>query len=561
MAKNKHVNAIFDDTLSLWPDFFGDNFNWLPLKTKADMFMRFWAVFLLLTLLIINTHAQPAKPRKLGPALNVHSFNYQAPSISLDGNTLLFLYDYTEDGEQAVFLSTRQGGNWKEPVALPKRLVSLAYQRASTLSPDGKTIYLTSQKAGLGGYEIWYSTISGNAFSEAMPVGAPINSAFHEGSPTITADGSTMYFMRCIKMNSTSADECKIFMSKKDNRNAWSAPVELPATINAGNSQMPRIMADGQTLLFASNKHTPSKGGHDVYLTRFENGGWTSPVNLDFINTPNDDLFYSATHTGLTVLRDWMGDNKKTELVEFSFPSDKKPRTTTRVIGSVTGLTDATRANVRVLDLMTNTTISLLRPDAKGEFITYIPEGSLYALFVEPPTPNMTYWFKSYDYRSGKVPLTDRITASSKAIGPGDEIVLDGIQFKPNSAELESTSLPILKQAAKLIWSNNALQFDLDVTLYGYEEDTIARDDLSETRLDTVVYEMEYQVDSVTTETRDSIAVEPIYHNNRTAKQAQAIAQYLYTQAVKPDRLRLVTKAEGIMANDKKRLVVRFIVR
>jgi outer membrane protein OmpA-like peptidoglycan-associated protein len=522
--------------------------------------MIYRAALFSLIFFAIAAHGQPAKPRKLGPALNVYSFNYQAPFISLDGNTLIFLYDYTEDGEQAAFFSVRQGGNWKEPVAVPKRLVTLAYQRASTLSPDGKTLFLTSQKPGLGGYEIWYATLSGNAFSETMSIGAPINSAMHEGSPTLSADGQTLYFMRCAKMNNTGADDCKIFMAKKDNRNAWATPVELPAIINAGNSQMPRIMADGQTLLFASNKHTPSKGGYDVYMTRFDNGQWTAPVNLDFMNTPADDLFFSASHTGLTVLRDWPGENKKTELVEFNFPSDKKPKTTTRVIGSVSGLADPTKATVRIMDLTTAANMSSTRPDSKGEFITYVPEGSHYGLFVDPPTPNMTYWFKSYDYRSGRVPLTDRITTATKAVGPGDEIVLEGIRFKSNSAELEASAFPILKQAARMIWSNAALQFDLDVTFHGYEEDTIARDDLTETRLDTVIYEMEYPVDSVTTATRDSLAVEILYHNNRAPKQAEAIARYLYTQAVKPERLRLRYKAMEEPITDKKRLVIKFIV-
>lgn len=516
--------------------------------------MKLRLAFFLVFLILKQTFSQ-SKPKKLGPALNVHSFNYTAPFISLDGNSLIFLYDYTDDGSPALFLSTRQGGNWKEPIAVPKRLTSLSYAKAGTLSPDGKTLFITSQKGGLGGYDIWYATISGGAFSEPMPLGAPVNSALHEGSPSISADGSTLYFMRCTKMNTTSADECKIFVSKKDNRNQWGPPTELPPSINTGNSQMPRIMADGETLLFASNKLTPSKGGHDVYLTRLSNGQWSAPVQVETVNTAGDDLFYSATYQGANIVRDWPGDNKS-ELVEIPFPATVKPRASTRVVGNVTGVTDAAKANIRVIDLSTGSVLSSSRPDARGEFIAYVPEGKECGLFVDPPMENMSYWFKNYDYRNGRIPLVDRVNTSLRTLAPGDEIVLEGVRFKQYSSELDPASNAVLQRVAKMIWGNLALQFEINVTLFGWQQDSIPQADLTETRPDTVVYEMEYQVDSVTTETRDSIAIETIYHNDRTAKQGQAIARFLQTQAVKPDRISFSYKVLEEAVVEKRRVVV-----
>lgn len=517
-------------------------------------------LFLLGLFAAVQVFSQP-KPKKLGPALNSHSFNYWAPFVSLDGSSLLFLYDYTEDGEAALYLSVRQGGNWKEPLAVPKKLTGLSYTKAATLSPDGRTLFMTSQKGGLGGYDIMAANINGNAFSELMPLGAPINSPLNEGSPTTSPDGSTLFFMRCGKMNATSADECKIFMSKKDSRNLWGAPVELPAAINTGNSQMPRIMADGQTLLFASNRLTPNKGGHDVYLSKLINGQWSEPINLSVINTPADDLFFSASHQGLNVMRDWPGDSKKSELVEFAFPAELKPRTTTRVIGTLSGVTDPAKASVKLVDLANNTTLSNARPDAKGEFVTYVPEGGQYGLFVDPPIENMNFWTKVYDYTNGRIPLTDRIATNIKAIGPADEMVLDGVWFKPHSAELDARSVATLQRVAKLIWGNLALHFEIDVTLYGLQQDTIPNIDLTEIKPDTVVYEMEVQIDSVTTEMRDSLAIENTYHNDRTKKQGEAIANYLYKQAVKPDRITLTYHAVEEAIAEKRRTVVTLRVR
>src|SRR6185436_20565660 len=107
----------------------------------------------------------------------------------------------------------------------------------------------------------------------------------NDGCPTFTTDGNTMYFMRCDKMDMQKADKCKIFVSHKKPTGQWEEPTELPGTINSGNSQTPRIMADGETLIFSSDKLSPNKGGMVLYESKLVQGQWTKPIALDFINT------------------------------------------------------------------------------------------------------------------------------------------------------------------------------------------------------------------------------------------------------------------------------------
>jgi WD40-like Beta Propeller Repeat len=506
------------------------------------------------------TFSQP-KTRKLGTALNSASFNYQAPFVSLDGNTLIFTFDYTDDELPAPFISVRTGVDWKEPIAIPKKITAQSFSKASTLSPDGRTIYLTSARGGtLGGFDIWMSSFTGTSFSDPTSFGAPINSPTNEGSPTFSPDGSTLYFMRCNKMTVTNADECKIMMSKKGANGLWGSPVELPAIINAGNSQMPRMLADGQTLLFTSNKHIPNKGGLDFYISRLVNGEWAAPQNLDFANTASDDVFASANSLGLSLLRDAMGE-KRIELVEFTFPAELKPKATTRVTGLVSGVTDASKAIVNIVDLWSGKIHSTLRPDAKGNFVCYIPEGKDYGLFVDPPMENMGFFLKRYDYRTGKIPPNDRVSVTLKALGQGDDVELTGVSFKSFSSELETSAAPILQRIGKLIWGNASLKFEVNVTLYGLLKDSIQQPDLTESIADTVIFEKEFQIDSVTTETRDSIAVEYTYHNDRTERQAKAIVQFLYKQAVKADRVSYTFNALEEPVADKRRTVVRLKAR
>jgi hypothetical protein len=549
---------------------------WLTLFTKTSTHMRAIALILFSVLCLNPAFSQP-KQRKLGPALNSPSFNYQAPYVSLDGNTLLFTYDYTEDGQPALFVSARTGVDWKEPIAVPKKITAQSFSKASTVSPEGKTVYITSARGGsLGGFDIWMSSFNGTSFSDPTSIGAPINSVSNEGSPTLSPDGSMIFFMRCSKMTPTSAEDCKIMMSKKGSNGLWGAPTELPGAINAGNSQMPRMLADGQTLLFASNKHTPGKGGFDFYSSTWIDGQWSVPVNLDFANTSGDDLFASANSAGTSLLRDAPGA-KRSELVEFSFPPELKPKATTRVTGIVSGVSDASMATINLVDLGNGKMHATLRPDAKGNFVCYVPEGRDYGLFIDPPMENMSYFMKRYDYRAGKIMPNDRVSATLKALSPGDEIELSGVTFKPFSSDLEAVSFPVLQRVGKLIWGNSALKFEIEVCLYGYTKSSIQQPDLTEvitnkvvhTIADTVVYEKEFQIDSVTTEMRDSIAVEMrdsvaleyVYHNDRTEKQAQAVAAFLVKQAVKADRVSYTFRAVEEPVAEKRRTTVRLRAR
>jgi len=523
--------------------------------------------YLLLTIGTIS-HAQ-FKQRKLGPELNNPSFNYWAPFISLDGNTILFTCDYTEDSQPATFFALRQGVDWKEPVLIPKKIAALSYTKAFTVSIDGKMMYIPSSRGGtMGGFDILVSQFNGTTFSEPLSIGAPINSASNEASPTFSTDGNTIFFMRCNKMTFAGADECKIMMSKKKN-GAWETPTELPPTINAGNSQLPRMLADGQTLLFASNKHTPSKGKMDLYISRLVDNQWSTPINLDFANTTGDDLYASVWSLGLNLLRDAPGE-RKSELVEFQFPPESKPRAVVRVVGAVDGLPDLTKANVTVVNLETKKPILNVVPDSKGNFICYIPEGNLYGLFIDPPAGNFRFFVKRYDLTAGKKVLNmDRVTASLKPLNSGDEMELTGVAFKPFTSEIEPTSVLDLQKAGWMMKGNPTLRFNVDVSLFGLMKDSIQEDDLTEVITDTVVYEQEFQIDldttatrdSIVTQTRDSVAIEYTFHNDRTPKQAQVIVDFLVKQGVKPEQLSITYKALAEPVAEKRKTIVTLRVR
>jgi len=179
--------------------------------------MKRFAIFFLVFVSALASYAQPKAIRKLQAPINQPSFNQYAPFISLDGSFLLFLNDYSDDGQLVLNYARKTGADWSNPMPLPRVLYNATHhQKGFTLSADAQTLYVSRNHSnGVGGFDICAVSIKGNTFGEAQNLGAPINSKAHDAAPTFSADGQTMYFMRCESMSVQKADKCKIFVSKK----------------------------------------------------------------------------------------------------------------------------------------------------------------------------------------------------------------------------------------------------------------------------------------------------------------------------------------------------------
>jgi hypothetical protein len=500
-----------------------------------------------------------AKLRKMPANINHSPINNYAPYISLDGNSLVYIADVAEDNALTMSYTAREGVSWKEPITLPKSVnIRLNFLRGFALSPDGKTLYTSNNRSnGLGGFDIYTSQFTGATWTEPVNIALPINSKGNEACPSVSVDGGTMYFMRCDKMDYQKAEGCRIFMVQKKGNGLWDNPVELPATINTGNSQTPRIMGDSESLIFSSDKFPGNKGGMDLYLTKLNNGQWSAPIALDFANTAKDDQYVSASSLGRYLLKDAPGQ-RSNELVEMLFPPEVRPRGVVKIEGSVTSDNPAA-AYVTVFNTKDQSKVFTTRPAKDGTFITYIKEGGRYELSVDPEKDNYTFYSKSFDLTGDKFSLIEKVDANIKPAESGDEIALDGISFKPGSSELAPTSQQELRRLQRLIQGNPGKSFSVLVTMLGYEQDSVrANPDLTETMIDTLripVVQKMNPLDSAAAPlpARDSLVMKYTYHNDRTLKQAKAIGDNLVKLGVPPGRIACSGKAlpEAILENRK----------
>lgn len=501
--------------------------------------------------------------RKLPQNINRPTINLEAPFISLDGSTLLFTSDYAEDNVPTIFMAKKEGANWTEPKPLPKHInARLNFQKGYTLSADGSTLYITTIKSGgVGGYDIWAGKISGTSWGDLQNMYAPINSKLHEASPTFSPDGSTMYFMRCQKMDSQKADGCKIMVAKKGANGLWQEPVELPANINTGNSQTPRISADGTILIFSSNAISPNKGGMDLYVSKLINNTWSDPQPLDFVNTPGDDQFVSAISNGRYLLKDAPG-RLKSELVEFLVPEQWRPRAVMKLEGQILGANGApTPAYISVEDLGTRKRFFTGRPDKNGYYFLYLTEGTRYELSVDPEQGNYTFFSKIFDMTVEESPLVQKVDVTLKQVSAGDVIELEGLEFKPHSAILEDAGNEI-RRLVRLIKAAPDRTFEIQVELEGYFEDSVKSDpDLTEIQIDTIIYQIQ-DIDTLgQLYSHDSTIIETTYHNNRTDQQAQTLINELISQGVDPAQLSYNVFIKPALLPHERRTRLRILIR
>jgi hypothetical protein len=409
----------------------------------------------------------------------------------------------------------------------------------------------------VGGFDLWVSERKGSSWGEPKNLSAPINSKEQEGCATLTPDGKQLYFMRCDKMDQQSATGCRIMVSTKKSNGQWDEPIELPKTINSGNSQAPRILADAETLIFSSDQIPGNKGGMDLYVSRVKDGKWSIPVPLDFVNTPKNDQFVSVNGVGRYLIRDSPG-TKKSELVEYLIPQNLRPKGLMRVEGKVNDPNGkVVPSYISVMDVTNGKRIFNGRPAADGTFTLFLLEGSKYDLSIDPEQSNLSFYSKKFDLSQDEIPQIQKVSATLKPIENQDEFDLN-VDFKPLTSEITSTSEDELKRLARVVKSNSNFKFEIQVMQVGYMQDSLQSDpDLTEILHDSTIVSAE-SIDSLGQSYQyDSMIVKTVYHNDRTIRQADSIINYLLKQGIDTGSLSYFTNSRPEAVEEKKNTLVR----
>ncbi|RDC63744.1 OmpA family protein [Adhaeribacter pallidiroseus] len=172
-------------------------------------------------------------------ASNINSeFNEGTASISGDGKTLVFSSCNRPNslGDCDLYISTRNGNTWSKPVNLGRQVNSAAWDSQPCLSADGRTLYFSSDRGqgSKGREDIWMSRQQEDgAWSVPENLGEPVNTSGSETAPFLHASGSTLYFSSNGHTGMGGADIFKTTLTGT----AWTEPENLGYPLNTASNE------------------------------------------------------------------------------------------------------------------------------------------------------------------------------------------------------------------------------------------------------------------------------------------------------------------------------------
>lgn len=356
--------------------------------------MKFY--LLLLNLLLAVAFQPQAQVKKLLPgSVNTVKFTEYAPSISADGQTLIYETDRTggAGGWELYQADLLKNGTW----SLPRPLTTINTHGngkdligGPSISYDGNTLFFFAFLEGKefksqGREDIYYAVREKDGWSKPINLGPTINSAVYEGFPSISADGKRLYFMRGVFDGSSKSEySCyKLMMAERGRDGTWKRPIELPAPINFSCEKAPRIMADNRTLIFSSVRKG-GKGDFDLYKSVLQDdGSWSEPINLSFVNTKGLDQFVSIPPCG-----DVMYFTNGGDIYTVPVPEDLRPYRMAAVQGFVTDSLTGQPVLTKVVAFneQGQRTISEMDNNASdGRFTVILEIGRQYTLQITQP--------------------------------------------------------------------------------------------------------------------------------------------------------------------------------
>lgn len=413
------------------------------------------------TAIAIMAHPLPVVLRNIDSGVNTLAEEY-INAITADESTLIFTRKTRtgkyEPPKEDLFIAQKVSTDWKvTPLHFGES--KNVNTGALCISPDGSTVWYTLCGAtdGLGSCDLYVSQRHNNEWSSPTNLGTVLNTAAWETQPSISADGTTLYFVSNRAGGIGNAD---IWVSKKDKSDSWGAPVNPGGPVNTPQDEMsPFIHPDGNTLYFASKGH-PGLGGSDLFLSRLNAAGkWQEPVNLGYpINTYADEISLLVNPAGdkAYISSTQKGGFGGFDIYYFTLPTEFRPSPVTYVRGIVTDAENdmPLAANFELINLATaQTEIKETSSSDNGSFLLCLKPSNDYGLNVSKPG----YLFYSQHFALTEIKEAGNpfiINIKLQRIKSGSTTILNNIFFNTDSYALLDKSKSELERLVTFLKMN-----------------------------------------------------------------------------------------------------------
>jgi OOP family OmpA-OmpF porin len=401
--------------------------------------------------------------RSLGRPINTLEFSEFAPTISADGNTLI--YESNKSGRWRLYISSQSHGVWSEPKdmdVINNRVMAGDFIGGPCFSYDGNRLYFTSNmKGSVGGMDLWYSEKVNDVWQAPKNMGRTVNTAGYDGFPSVSPDGKTLYFMREGTTNSPTGQRCCVLMYANKRGNFFINPKALPAPVNTGCEGYPRIMADGITLIFSSYR-SGGKGGYDLYQSKKSGSKWGTPVAMEFINTPKDDELISVPASGDIIYLSNTNKNSKDDIYKLPLPKEFQPDEVVLVNGVVKNeeTNKPMQAIIRVSNIKTKEQLIETENDSlTGKYNLYLQKGKKYDVSVT----SKGYSFQSEVYDLEKTGSYETVKKNIilEPLKLNASFRLNNLFFEFDSASLTKESALELDRVIDMMKTNPTMQVEI----------------------------------------------------------------------------------------------------
>ena len=200
-------------------------------------------------------------------------------------NQLPFLDLFIADVKRSQLIDVKQ---------FKKKLNKKYDESSASFSKDGKFMaftqnnYSSKSEDEIIKLQIFTSQKEGDRWDDAISL--PFNNPnYSVGHPSLTADGSKMYFASDMPGGFGGAD---IYVVEKDKLGSWGKPQNLGSEVNTEGDEMFPFIHENGMLFFASNGLL-GIGGLDIFYTKLHNNKFKKPKNIGVpVNSSFDDFSF-----------------------------------------------------------------------------------------------------------------------------------------------------------------------------------------------------------------------------------------------------------------------------
>ncbi len=249
-------------------------------------------------------------PVNLGPNINTASNDLQE-AITHQGLSLYFSSPRPGGfGKADIYVSRRPSldAPWGPAQNLGPTVNSPSGEWAQGFSPDAHWMYLTSDRPGFGGLDIWvsYRADTNDDFGWEAPtnLGPSVNTSADEADPFYFIDpatGKPTLYLTSTRPGGVGDND--IYQSTQNEDGSFNPPVLVPELSSPYFDGRMTVRYDGLEIIFSSDR-PGGVGGRDQWFSTRQTTSdlWSTPANLGAVaNSSSGDLAPSLSADGETL--------------------------------------------------------------------------------------------------------------------------------------------------------------------------------------------------------------------------------------------------------------------